>query len=112
MDLSPSTRAQARCLAAGGFFAQVLCCKGRHGGVDCEAVLGYGLRPFEGDCCAGSRGRAADFRCGLWLFTREPEPHASVMTELMAAVKAKGISTQSLVAVNHTGCSYQGFEIK
>ena len=54
----------------------------------------------------------ADFRCGLWLFTREPEPPRSVVADLMAAVKAKGISTQSLIAVNHTGCSYEGFEIK
>jgi len=54
----------------------------------------------------------ADFRCGLWMFTREPTPAPSVLAALAAAAKAKGISTQRLLPVNHTSCSYDGFEIK
>jgi len=54
----------------------------------------------------------ADFRCGLWLFTREPSPSPAVHAELMSVMKAKGISTQLLLPVDHTGCSYEGFEIK
>ena len=54
----------------------------------------------------------ADFRCGMWMFTREPEPRPSIMADLMAAAKEKGISTQLLRPVNHSGCSYNGFEIK
>ena len=53
-----------------------------------------------------------DFRCGLWMFTRSSEPSPSVMASLMKAANEKGISTQRLLPINHTGCSYEGFEIK
>lgn len=54
----------------------------------------------------------ADFRCGLWLFTREPKPAPSVLAKLMAAARLKGISTELLLPVNHTGCAYDGYVIK
>jgi hypothetical protein len=54
----------------------------------------------------------ADFRCGLWMFTREPSPSPSVLAALEAATRARNISTQLLRAVDQTGCSYEGYEIK
>jgi len=54
----------------------------------------------------------AQFSCGLWFFTRQPVPEASVMDMLSKAAREKGISTQLLVTVDHTACRYDGYELK
>merc|ERR1712194_212718 len=54
----------------------------------------------------------AEFKCGLWMFTREPKASAVVMDMLMAAAKEKQISTQLLIDVDQSGCNYDGMEIK
>merc|ERR1712194_880552 len=54
----------------------------------------------------------AEFKCGLWMFTREPKASAAVMDMLMAAAKEKQISTQLLIDVDQSGCNYDGMDIK
>jgi len=54
----------------------------------------------------------AEFSCGMWMFTRQPIPDPDVMAMLMDAAKKKNISTQLLIDVNQSGCSYDGMEIK
>lgn len=54
----------------------------------------------------------AQFKCGLWFFSREPVASKETMDAMMAAAKRKQISTQSLIEVDQTGCNYDGFIIK
>lgn len=54
----------------------------------------------------------AQFSCGMWLFSREPTPSPVTMAALEGAAHEKGISTQLLHTVDHTGCSYEGYVIK
>jgi hypothetical protein len=54
----------------------------------------------------------AQFSCGLWFFTRDPVPDATVIASLMEAAKKKNISTQLLKTVDQEGCKYDGYELK
>lgn len=54
----------------------------------------------------------ADTNCGLWLFTREPVADAAVVAMLEDTMHTKGVSTQNLIAVDHTDCTYEGYVMK
>lgn len=49
---------------------------------------------------------------GLWFFTRDPLPDASVLEEMEAAAASLGICTANMLDVVHEGCTYEGTTIK
>jgi hypothetical protein len=50
--------------------------------------------------------------CGLWVVTRSPAVHPEQASMLEDLLHKKGISTQDLITVDHTGCKYEGYFIK
>jgi hypothetical protein len=50
--------------------------------------------------------------CGLWVVTRKTIATADQLSELDGILHKKGISTQDLKYIDHTGCKYEGYIIK
>eukprot|EP00933_Yihiella_yeosuensis_P050304 TRINITY_DN48079_c0_g1_i1.p1 TRINITY_DN48079_c0_g1~~TRINITY_DN48079_c0_g1_i1.p1 ORF type:complete len:250 (-),score=61.51 TRINITY_DN48079_c0_g1_i1:271-1020(-) len=54
----------------------------------------------------------SQWNCGLWVFTRDPNPDFKYIAALKDIVNEKGLSTQKLIRVDHEKCDYSGYEIK
>jgi lipocalin len=49
---------------------------------------------------------------GLWFFTRDPLPPASLLEQMEEKANAMGICTAAMLDVVHEGCTYEGANVK